>query len=78
MRQLLRSRLVLALAFILLTVSVIAVFAARQFQQIKGDIRVENKTDSLVIESVTKISKQNYLKPKKPAIRLTNNNSTVV
>lgn len=58
MKQLLRSRLILALAVILLTVSVIAVFAARQFQQTKDDIRVENKTSSLVIESVTKISKQ--------------------
>jgi len=37
---------------------VLAVFAGRQFQQNKDDIRVENKTDSLSIESVTKINKQ--------------------
>ncbi|HEY0049917.1 MAG TPA: hypothetical protein VGB68_11555 [Pyrinomonadaceae bacterium] len=58
MSQLLRSRLVLTLSVFLLTISVIAVFAARQLQPVKDEVRVENKTDSLSIESVTRISKQ--------------------
>lgn len=58
MKQLLRSRLVLALAIILPTISVIAVFARHQFQQTKDEIQVENKTVSLSVESVARISKQ--------------------
>lgn len=58
MKQLLRSRLVLALAIILPTVLVIAVFARHQFQPTKDEIRVENKTVSLSVESVARISKQ--------------------
>lgn len=58
MKQLLHSRFVLALAVIVLTISVIVVFAAKGFQRIKDEIRIENKTNSLSIESVTKISKQ--------------------
>jgi len=58
MSQLLRSRIILALLTILLTVSVIVVFASRQFQQIKDEIRVENKTNSLSIESIIKVNKQ--------------------
>jgi hypothetical protein len=50
---------------------VIVVFAANGFQQIKDEIRVENKTNSLSIESVTKISKQ--ANPKRFRITVKNN-----
>lgn len=61
MKYVLNSRSILVALVILITISVIVVFASTQyqqeFQQISKDIRVENRTQSLIVESLTEIRK---------------------
>ncbi len=58
MKHFLSSRFIVATLFILVTVSVIFVFAANQ-NQVSKDLRIENKTKALVIESTTQLRNQN-------------------
>lgn len=68
MKNFLGSRLTVATLFILVTVSVLLVFAANQYQATK-DLRIENKTKALVIESATQMRKQNDRRVFKVTVR---------
>ncbi len=66
MKYVSKSRSVIIGLAILIAISTIVIFAATQqqseFRQISKDIRVENKTNSLIVESLTEIRKrQNIL-----------------
>jgi len=62
MKQFISSRLIIASLFVLIMISAIFVFATNQsrkeFQLVSDDVRVDNKTKSLIVESLMEIRKQ--------------------